>query len=319
MKKNRNRYRGQRSVKILEQALSIRDRLFSMLAVRRGTNHLKKIFLIILCILPFLYLIGWGVQYTIEKAYSLSIEHISYESRLNIFSKQHIADYLGIKGSINMATLDASGMQKKLEEHPCIASAHIRAELPDTLSIEIEERIPIVYVELTEATQTGQRKRFFMDPHGVIFPVLPELHRNFLEVPVWYLHPADVNEFHEGAVIPEHALRPIVQLITAVNSYNLTQIPHIQEIFHTKGWKLSLTLEGGINVTMQVHDIPNQITRLAMIIEHAQATGQKLSSINVIPAINPTAVFIQSQTNTPEEDEDDDDKKRNKRSSRRRR
>lgn len=302
--KKLNKYRRQGNVKILEKALSISDRLFSMLAVRRGAARLKKILLATLLVAPILAAVVWGISYTIDKAYSLSIEHISYDSRQKLISKEQAMQLLGIEGAINMATLNASGMEKRLESNPCIESAHIRAELPDTLSIEIDERIPIVYVEMEHAADLGNRSRLFMDPKGYLFPVVPEYHSQFLGVPVWYLNPHDIKEFKPGERIEEKHYLPIVQLVAASNRYGLAEIPAIREIFRPKEWKIVLSLDGGISVLMQVYGIRAQMERLAMILEHSRATGKKINSINVFPALNPTATFIApAPTSAPQEAE----------------
>lgn len=296
-------------MKILEKALSIKDALFSRLAVRRGAKRLRKIFLLLLLIIPICYGVFRAVTYTIDKAYSLSIEHVDYVSSRGFITKEHVMKMLGIEGAINMATLDASGMETALTNNPCIESAHIRAELPDTLSIEIEERIPIVYVEMENAADKGKRQKLFMDPKGYLFPVVPEYHAKVMELPIWYLNTADIEEFKPGVSIDEQLYRPIADLITALNSYELTQIPSVREIFRSKSWKIILTLEGGISVIMQVYDLHAQVERLHMILEHARATGKKISSINVIPIINPTATFITPPAETSQKA--DNEKERN--------
>lgn len=290
-KLNKLRSESRDKVRILEGALSLRDRIFSKLAFRRGVQRAKRWLLILLIALPILALVGTGIYLGIDKAYSMSIDNIAYESRQNLISKQQALQLLGIGDSVNVATLDAAGMARTLEENPCIAAAHIRAELPETLSIEIDERIPIAYVEMESAAGTGTRQRLFMDPQGVLFPVVEEYHRDFLGVPVWYLHPEDVPNFEVGAIVDERARRPIVELVSAANAYSLAEIPAIREIFRPKEWKIIATLDNGAEVLMQVYDIRGQMERLAMILEHARATKRTVRSINVIPRINPTVRY----------------------------
>lgn len=308
--KQKNRFRS--SVPDLEKSLPIKARIFSIFAVLRGLQRLRRWTLWLLVAAPIIAGIAWGVKYTIDKAYSLSIDKITYTSRQNLISREQAFKILGIEGSINMTEFDAPGMQKALTEHPCIQSARIRAELPDTLTIEIDERIPIVYVEMQYAADTGSRTQYFMDPNGVLFPVTPEYHRNFLGVPIWYLQPGAVSEFKCGAVVDEKNRRPIVELVAASNRYNLTEIPAIKEIFRPKEWKIIITLENGVEVLMQVYDIRGQMERLAMILEHARATGKKVRSTNVIPRINPTVNYIE-QPPSPEPKKEDKKEKSTRR------
>lgn len=299
--KKRNKYRSHfdsehassTNVKLLEAALSLRHRFFSMMALRRGLRRLRRWTIILLIAIPLLAALIWGCMTAVEKAYSLSIDKVTFDARQNLISKEQVMQILGIEESINMTSLDTSAMKAKLEEHLCIESAHIRAELPDTLHIEINERIPVVYVEQESGAETGNRVRFFMDPTGHLFPVMPEFHRNFMGVPVWYLQPGDVSEFKAGAVIDEEKRRPITELVSAANTYSLVEIPAIREIFRPKEWKIIITLEGSTEVLMQVYDLKGQMERLAMILEHCRATQRRARSINVVPRLNPTVIYAQ--------------------------
>lgn len=311
--KKRNQYRSHyneehessANVRLLEAALSLKHRLFSIVALRRGWRRLRRILLILLLVVPILAGIFWGGMRAVEKAYSLSIDKVSFESRQKLISKEQALKILGIEGSISMTQLNnTTRMQALLEADPCIESAHIRAELPDTLHIEINERVPVVYVEQESGADTGSRVRFFMDPSGKLFPVMPEYHRNFMGVPVWYLQPGDVAEFTSGSTIADDKRRPIIELVAAANLYTLIEIPAIREIFRPKEWKIILTLENGAEVLMQVYDIKGQMERLAMILEHCRATQKAPRSINVVPRINPTVIYAgDSDTEKPEKND----------------
>lgn len=308
--KPRNKYRNEKqNVQLLEKALSLKDRLFSMLALKRGLRRLRRWLLIALCAAPVLWG-GWcGVNYMLKKAYDLSIDNISYVSRHGLISHSQAMKILGIENSVNMATLDVSGMLETLKAHPCVADAAIRAEMPETLHIEIDERIPVVYVEMENAAETGNRTRLFMDPRGVLFPVVEEYHRNFMNVPTWYLQPEDIRAIEPGATISEAKCRPIKELISAVNAYNLTEIPAISEIFCPKEWKMVLTLENGTEVVMQAYEIKDQLARLAMVLEHSRVINRPLRSANVIPKINPAVIYADTTPPVMEEQESNNKQK----------
>lgn len=295
----RNQYRNHYSenrpvfanVRLLEAALSLKDRYFSKVAIRRGLRRLRRWTLAIAIIVPAIAGLIWLGMAAVEKAYSLSIDKVTFDARHKLISKEQVMQILGIGDSINMATLDTGALKARLEANHSIESADIRAELPDTLHIEINERIPVVYVEQESGAETGNRIRFFMDPNGHLFPVMPEYHNTFMGVPVWYLQPGDIGAFTAGTVISEEKRRPIVELVAAANMYSLVEIPAIREIFRPKEWKIIATLEGGAEVLMQVYDIKGQMERLAMILEHCRATQRRPRSINVIPRINPTVIY----------------------------
>ncbi|MBQ1960655.1 MAG: hypothetical protein II349_03940, partial [Akkermansia sp.] len=148
------------------------------------------------------------------------------------------------------------------------------------------------------------------DPKGILFPVNAEYHSKYMGVPTWYLQLSDVKELKAGERIAEERCRPIRELIAASNAYDLTEIPAIREIFRPKEWKIQLTLDNGVAVTMQVYEIKEQMERLAMILEHVQVTGMPARSINVIQKINPTVIPAEMPEQKKEGEKDDEKKKR---------
>lgn len=291
--KRQNRYRHEQvNVQLLEKALSLKDRLFSVVAFKRGARRLRRWLLIALAAVPVLVALYYAIDYAVEKAYSMNLEKVSFKSRHDLIDKASVMQMLGLQGAINMATLDARGMEAKLEANPCIESASVRAEFPETLHIEVDERIPIVFVEMESGADTGNRTRLFMDPKGVLFPVNSKFHRKFMNAPTWYLKPDDVKELKPGVRIAEERCHPVKELVVAANAYGLDEIPAIREIFRPKPWEIIITLETGTSVTMWVDGgMKEQMERLAMLLEHARATGRHITEANVIPRINPTVRY----------------------------
>ena len=295
MKRNKNKFRetpkAGDNVRTVEGSLTLRERLFSAISLLRAWMRVKRAARCTAIILPIALLLFWGIRYAVNQAYRLGIDNITYESTHKIIGREQALDILGIHGSVNLAGLNPGDWERTLEENPCVAAAHIHAELPSTLHIELEERIPVAYVEMESGTDTGTRRKLYMDQNGCLFPIVPEYHSRFTNVPVWYLQAADIREFRVGASVEEKAYRPIVELVAAANHYSLEEIPSIREIFRPKEWKIILTLDNGAEVLMQVYDIKGQMERLAMIIEHAAAVGKRPVSIDVIPRINPTVIY----------------------------
>ncbi len=302
-KTSTTRSERRRNVLLLEKSLSFRARLFCRLALRRGLHRLRYAVLILMAVAAVGACIWYTTEYAVSKATGLSIDKIAYESRQRLISKEQALELLGIKGSVNLATLDASALEQKLLQNLCISSATVRIAPPDTLQIELDERVPIVYVEMESAADQGQRTKLFMGPDGILFPVVPEYHRNFLNVPIWYLHPTDVkplkdkqsnvqgSEMEPGREIEEHKREPILNLIAASNHYDIAEIPAIREIFRPKEWKIVISLEDGTEVLMQVYNLNEQMDRLANILEHVRTTHRHAASINVAPRLNPIVVY----------------------------
>ncbi len=295
-----------RSAQRLEKGLPLRHRIFSKLALRRGLRRLRFALLVLAIVVALSGGLCYLATYAVDKAQNLSIDHISYTSRQRLISKEQALDILGITGPVNLTSVSASAMENKLTENLCIAAARVHVAPPDSLHIEVDERLPIVYVELENAAARGQRTKLFMGPDGILFPVVPEFHRNFLNVPTWYLHPSDVNELEPGAKIEEHNYGPILNLVAASNHYDIAEIPAIREIFRPKEWKIVLYLEDGTEVLMHVYDFNEQMDRLANILEHVRSQHSHAACINVMPRTNPVIDYRKDGDPQAEKDEKDD-------------
>lgn len=295
-----NRYRPRNEdrniVSRLEKMLPFWDRLWSRMTLRRILGSLRRWMLSIILAAAALFALGFAVYYAIDKAASLSIDKISIQARHGMIDRREILDLLGLKSSVNLATLNVHGMEKRLEASPAIESATVRAELPDTLVIEVAERIPIVYVAMETDVDTGISRKLFMDPEGHVFPADPNTYADFLGVPVWYLPAGSCEKLEPGTVLPPELISPICDIIRASNLYDpVTEIPPIREIFRPKDWEIRLILEGGTEVRMAVYDVTSQMARLAMVLEHARRTKRHISSANVIPEQNPAVIFIDNR------------------------
>ena len=135
--KRQNQYRSEQraKIKLLEKALSLKHRVFSMITMRRAAQRARKLGKICLWLVPALALLWVVGSYALEKAYGLSIDHISFKSIHGIITKEQALRILGIEGSVNIATLNSEALKAKLESSPAICSASLQTELPDTLYI----------------------------------------------------------------------------------------------------------------------------------------------------------------------------------------
>ncbi|HIX89145.1 MAG TPA: FtsQ-type POTRA domain-containing protein [Candidatus Akkermansia intestinavium] len=316
-----NRYRPRNEdrniVSRLEKMLPFWERLWSRMTLRRILSSLKRWLLVTVLAAAALVGLFFVVYYAIDKAASLSIDKINIQSRHGMIDRDEILKLLGLKGAVNLATLNAHGMEKRLEACPAIESATVRAELPDTLVIEVAERIPIVYVAMETDVDTGVSRELFMDPEGHVFPADPNTYADFLGVPVWYLPPGSCDKLEPGTVLSPELIAPICDIIRASNLYDpATEIPPIREIFRPKDWEIRLILEGGTEVRMAVYDVTSQMARLAMVLEHARRTKRHISSANVIPEQNPAVIFLDSRhpaaQPAPSEAEEESPSRRNR-------
>lgn len=298
MKNRGNRYRSHNNdtVKKLEQKLSFGQRLFSVVAFLRGAKKLSNWFIIVAAILVAAVILNSIFEYTVT-SYGTQAHNIHYSSRYEIISKEQITNMLGVHQDTDFASLPIAELNKKLNNHPAIKEASIFLDSTLSLNINIVEHLPLLYVEMADQAVSGKTTRLCLSPEGVLFTHDPEFHKNFVSLPVWLLNPGDVKALAEGNTLNPELTQPVIKLAQTANTYDdLTQLPHIVSIerpsTNTQQWKMLVKLENGATVEMSaLHDIPAQVHRLVLVLEHARILNKKLISTSVIPEEYVPAVY----------------------------
>ncbi|MFI3242811.1 MAG: FtsQ-type POTRA domain-containing protein [Akkermansia sp.] len=292
--KRHNQHRGENHDKVrhLESRFSYWQRLKDVCTSRRGLHRLRLYALYLAGVVILCCAVNEVYTRLVQKTYSAHIEHIKYQSK-GIVEQSHAIHILGLTTESTFASLDCEAMKQELEASPLIASAKVLKERPNTLVIHVTERLPLAYVKMErDVGQVNPPAALFMDDTGTLFPVVKEQHTPFLNSPTWYLKTADLTTFKVGARIKESSYKPIVELLSEVNRYSLTEIPLIKSIQCPKAWKITLSLETGTEVLMKNSNLAAQVKRLSQILEHARSTDRQVRSANVIPDKNPAVRFF---------------------------
>ena len=295
MKSSVNKFRtpkAQENVKALEKELSFKERIFSILAFKRGINRLSKWMLVTVIALPVIIALVYAVLYLFNSAYGSDIQTINYTSKHNILNKQQVMNMLGISEDTDLDSLPVDALVNKLNNHPAINHAQITREGSDCLHVNIEEHAPIAFVEMADSAITGKTTRLYVNPEGELFSIDPKLHVKFNNLPVWLLNVGDVKQFIPGAKLDQELCEPILEIIIASNAYDLAELPAIATIEcpdrYTHQWKIILHLENGTVVTMsKFTDIREQLYRLVKIISHARSTNKRLKNVEIGPSEYP--------------------------------
>ncbi len=256
--------------------------------------HIKHLLRSWITLLVILCIVGSISYYVIsmvgQQAVARTIKTIRFESEGYIDQSEALT-LLGLTEESSIASIDSTQLNELLKKHPCIKQGSFSLELPDTIHIQIVERLPLCYVEEEQAVLSGERVRHFVCEDGYIFPNIEAFYRAFLNAPTWYVKPSDYERFEVGARIKLDAVKPVLETLTAVNAHELKDLPPVREILRPKAWKTQLILETGTEVTMNVFDIKQQVERLVKILQHARANRREVRSINVIPKINPSVIY----------------------------
>lgn len=291
MKGRQNRYRTHQktdNVRELEKKLSFKERLFSILALLRGTKWVGRCALLLSVI--FITIVGTsfilkGLFVTDES------DKLVFKSEHDILTEDWVLKKLGITEETDYASLPIKDLEKKLKYEKSIRSATVSRDSSNRLHIMVREYLPLLYVEMADKATSGVDKRLYMSPERCLFPIHPELHRKFVNLPVWKLEPEDVKSLSDGEILNTELCKPIIDLVRASNHYTLEELPSIVSIErpskYATRWKIKLQLQTGETVVMSAHhNMAVQVEKLVTALQLARENGKRIQHIEVLNKVN---------------------------------
>lgn len=283
-----NAFYNQKKANEFEKRLSFGEKLFSFLSFLRGARRITR-WACVSLVLAIVYIVTHSLFVYLCDTYSHQDRSIAYSSQYGILTKHQVIDILGINTNTNFSALPLGALQSKLNHHPAIRKATINVANGGTLSIHVEEHVPLLFIEMADKAITGKSARYCLSPERIIFAYDPIIHTRFNQLPTWLLRAADVKDFSPGHEIAEEKCAPIIELARAANAYSdRTELPSILTIErpteHALQWRLIFRLETGTTVEMStLHNIPDQLERLVKVLNHARGINKKVISTCVAP------------------------------------
>ncbi len=276
----------------LEKFLPWTVRYLNRFTLLRILAFLKSRGLVLLAFLIALWMI-WGLAGKVmESACRLDLRSIEFSSN-GIVAREYALGLLQIEEGVNLAALDTAGLESRLLASPAIASARVQKELPSTLRVEVEARVPVVRIAYEESptyADAGQPV-LFMDPGGFIFPFDEQLHADYRDIPVWRVTPSQVVPLRAGSQVRVSECAPIVELMRLINSRSIADIPPVLSISRPRGWQLLLFLANGTEAQMTIYNLAEQVGRLSLVLENARARRKHIRRANLIPRVNPVVEY----------------------------
>lgn len=106
----------------------------------------------------------WAVQHFVYKNKNLSIEH--FEVRTDgVIDRRHLRRWSGVQPGDNLFAVDLHDIKQNLENHGMIHSVSLERSLPDTLKMQVFERVPMALIQVAErdANNRYRYRKYAMD------------------------------------------------------------------------------------------------------------------------------------------------------------
>lgn len=233
--------------------------------------------------------IGWGVKFLwtayISNYDGLVAKYVEFRSN-GVISKKEILNLMNIQGTESLVSLNVEDLEARLMACPSIRKAVVTREIPSTLIVEVDARLPVAWLD---CPQVGIRARdvdrgYFIDSDGVVFPCSANIHAPYLHSPVLQIPAPASGEIHPGDM-PD-STKNAVALFILLKRDKSDIGTAVQMISVPNEWSYNVEFDGGTHAVFGIYDLDRQVDNFILILHHAKSIGKQIEHINLIPERN---------------------------------
>ncbi len=153
---------------------------------------------------------GNAYRYVMDKN-RLTVETIDVEGNV-VLTPEEIVRLAGLRRNQPILALDLAALDRKIEEHPRIASAVVERHLPHRVLVKVTERVPVGLVQ-----ESGVLKG--IDATGTVIPLIPSREEVKAPILTGFGRAAMPQDLRQEALEAIECLRP--DLVTRISEVRL--------------------------------------------------------------------------------------------------
>ena len=182
---------------------------------------------------------------------------------------------------------------------PEVRAAYIERQLPDTVEVRIERRLPLFLLTPPDNGDSSHEagfvtgKSLLCDREGVVMQPA-RLTDEFLRLPL--LRGGDLSGVRPGGKLSDDRFRTAVALEEVLSNLPEESF-RIRSLDISKPYAVEVTDDSGARFLFGDKDLPGQIKRLRELLSHCQESGRRIATANLMTQRNTPVTFVL----TPEE------------------
>ncbi len=264
--------------------------------LRQWGRNLLKILIVLGVLAAIFYVLRLSWDRFVVFNNHFRLQNVHFETNGHM-SPQDAERILGLTRQENVLFLDIEGLELKMKKRADIVRISIHRELPASLSIEVEERLPVAWLECapTELYAHNEESGLMVDSSGFIFPYDRELHKRYRECPVLKVSTPMDGRYDAGDSLEGVANRQALRFLKTAGQFVPEGIPLIRSVSFANEWSLTARFLDGMEITFGLYEHERQLHDLSLIMQHAYATNRRVVSANMLPSRNTPVVFAKGR------------------------
>lgn len=284
MRRKTSRYRKQRPEHRLHLKVNS-PRIVCFECLRAFKRSLRVVFLIALGVAAV-----WGAkeglhQFFIENE-EFQLKQVNLETN-GTMTADHFARLTEINLESSVFALKLRELKEKVVSRPGILDASLHRRLPGTLEVEVEERVPIAWLECKPLGIVGRDPEtgLLLDQSGVCFPCEFWWEEQARSLPVVVVGQAREGDVTVGKPLRHHGGRRALALLKLARA-TLQESWSLEVIAVAGDYSLLGATSDGVMASFGMFDHERQLKDLVRLMRHSRETGEAIDSVNLIPKKN---------------------------------
>jgi cell division protein FtsQ len=204
------------------------------------------------------------------------------------FSPRLIRQAAGLEPKQNLWTLNLRQITHDLEKLPYVSSAKVERHFPDTITIHITERVPVVKI-VGLNIDLGTRETFYLDRDGVVLkpredeapPLLPEI-----------IGLTDA-ELEPGMTLDQSSLKSAMEILNEIDHSQLNTSITVSTVDLSNPLSITMTTRQDMVITFRLDCIDQQLQRLVQIVNDPRFQ-RPIATVDLTPDSNVPVTFCQN-------------------------
>lgn len=208
-----------------------------------------------------------------------------------VITAPQVAAVTGLRPDQNITEIDLGQMRRQLLTLPQVEKAEVERQLPNHLSIRLQERRPAAWLACEKQGIVPLDSRgLLVDAGSVAFPAGVMLNE-YTSLPV--IHCADLTAVSNGRPMENPLVTQALELIDLMRRQPWTQPMVVEKIHLINRFTMVAQMDTDALITFEPARLPRQIARLDAILRKVGNSGARIESVNLQLERNVPVTFFE--------------------------
>lgn len=204
-----------------------------------------------------------------------------------VLPRARVLEIAGVDLAGTIFSVDLDEVKQLLLERPEIKDVKVKRNLPDTIEIQVDERVPVAWLSCREFGLAGRspHKGILLDSSGVSFLCEKDFWKAAKNLPVIEVSSNSKTEFPIGKKMRNADAERALSLVMMLRE--MKQQPwEIDRVKVENFYTLHVISRDKVIAVFGMHDHDRQLYQLILAREHAARNGKELAWIDLRPKMN---------------------------------